>query len=521
MDDIRDGPLVGHLAFDAFGHELHRIPDFRLEITIRRAACHRTQRAHAAIGLVGAALIEKHLAGAFIRARQQRADHGAGGARRERLGEIAGILDAAIGDHRHVFLRSRLGRFQDRRELRDAHARDDARRADRTRADADLHGIRTGIDQRPGAGGRRHVAGDDLNGIGEFLDARDRIQNLLGMAMRGIDHHAIDTRVDQEFRAPIAFLAGGRGGGDPQAALAVLVGVGVEARLFDILHGEQAHAAIIAIDNEQLLDAMAVEELARLGLRHILAHGHEVLVAGHQLTDGLVHVLGEANVAMGENAHELAGFGTAIRAAIGHHRQAVDALGLHDRQCLAERGIRRDRHRVHDDAALETLHLPHIVGLFFRRKVAMDDAEAAGLGHGDGEAGFRHRVHGRRDDRQIEADGAREPRAQIGFRRQHLGMAGAHEHVVEGECFGNSGGKRFRHANTPVLDGRKPHLAMRCGSRMTTRADPARPMLARIPTPKPGERGSASCEKSSKFAPRIAAAARGADCNPASAFPHR
>ncbi len=74
-------------------------------------------------------------------------------------------------------------------------------------------------------------------------------------------------------------------------------------------------------------------------------------------------------------------------------------------------------------------------------------------------------------------------------------MAGAHQHIIKGERFGNSGGKIFRHANTPVHHGRDKHLAMRCGIRVTKCAKPARSMLARIPTPKLGKRGSAYCEK--------------------------
>jgi len=42
-------------------------------------------------------------------------------------------------------------------QLRHPNAGDDARGADRTRADADLDGVRTGLDQRPGRLARRHV----------------------------------------------------------------------------------------------------------------------------------------------------------------------------------------------------------------------------------------------------------------------------------------------------------------------------------------------------------------------------
>jgi len=64
----------------------------------RRPARHGGDRAHAAIALIGTALIEKDLPRGLVGAGEQRADHGAVGARRHRLSEIAGIFDASVGD---------------------------------------------------------------------------------------------------------------------------------------------------------------------------------------------------------------------------------------------------------------------------------------------------------------------------------------------------------------------------------------------------------------------------------------
>ena len=75
-------------------------------------------------------------------------------ARGERLGDIAGIAHAAIGDQRHVLERRRD--VLDRGDLRHADAGDDARGADRARTDADLDAVRTVVDQR-----FRAVAGAD------------------------------------------------------------------------------------------------------------------------------------------------------------------------------------------------------------------------------------------------------------------------------------------------------------------------------------------------------------------------
>ena len=57
------------------------------------------KRAHTAVGLVRATLDRAYdFAGAFIGARKQRADHDGIGPRSNRLGEIARILDPAVGN---------------------------------------------------------------------------------------------------------------------------------------------------------------------------------------------------------------------------------------------------------------------------------------------------------------------------------------------------------------------------------------------------------------------------------------
>ena len=165
VQHVGDRALVADLALDAFRHQLERVLDVLLEVAVGRAARHGADRAHAAIALVGAALIEEHLARRLVGAGEQRADHGAVGAGGERLGEIAGIFDAAVGDHRHVGFLRRLDRVHDGGELRHADAGDDARGADRARADADLDGVGAAIDQRLGAFGGGDIAGHHLHRV--------------------------------------------------------------------------------------------------------------------------------------------------------------------------------------------------------------------------------------------------------------------------------------------------------------------------------------------------------------------
>src|SRR6516165_5590465 len=104
MQDGHDASLVGHAALDAFGHELLELGRGVLEVPVRRAVPlrHGAERAHAAIGLVGGALVELYLAGRFLGAGEQSADHHRVRTGGDRLGDVAREADATVGDHRHV-----------------------------------------------------------------------------------------------------------------------------------------------------------------------------------------------------------------------------------------------------------------------------------------------------------------------------------------------------------------------------------------------------------------------------------
>jgi hypothetical protein len=97
-------------------------------------------------------------------------------------------------------------------------------------------------------------------------------------------------------------------------------------------------------------------------------------------------------------------------------REARDLAARLDLADLGEGGVRVDGQRIDDHAAFVALHFAHVVGLFVHRQIAVQDAHAAGLGHGDGEAAFGHRVHGGGHERDVQTDFTRE----LGLGR-HLG----------------------------------------------------------------------------------------------------
>src|SRR5262245_17986856 len=93
--------LVRHAAFDALGHQL-RARFAGLEVAVAAALIHGADRAHAAVLLVGAAFPQDRFARALFGTGEQAADHDAVGAGGDRLGDVARVADAAVGNDRHA-----------------------------------------------------------------------------------------------------------------------------------------------------------------------------------------------------------------------------------------------------------------------------------------------------------------------------------------------------------------------------------------------------------------------------------
>ena len=199
-------PLVGNAALHALGHELRiaesvllsaRVAVLHvLEIAVPAlAVAHRAHRPHAAVHLVASPLVEHPLAGALLHPREQAADHHAVRARRERLDDVARILDAAVRyDLDAAGLRRRRA-VRHRAQLGHAHARHHARRTDGARPDAHLYHVRAPGDESLRAFGRRHVAGEHLRVRPAVLDLLHRPQHPLGVGVGAVDHQQIRPRL--------------------------------------------------------------------------------------------------------------------------------------------------------------------------------------------------------------------------------------------------------------------------------------------------------------------------------------
>ncbi len=425
MDHVLCRALERNLPLDALRHELELVLDVLLEIAIGRAARHRAHRAHSAIGFEGAALVDEGLARRFLGAGEQRADHDGGGTGRERLGDVARCAQAAIANNRHTLLLRFLGRVHDRGELRHADASDDARGTDRARPDADLEAIRARTDQRLGCFRGGNIAGDHLHRIRQALHPVDRLGDVAVVAVRGVDYDQVAFRIDQRLGALEALIAHSRRRRDAQATGRVLRGGRVIHRLLHVLHGDEANATIGVVDHQQLFDSACMEQPTRLILPGAQRHGREVL-AGHQLGYELARVLGETDVAIGEDADQLARrFGD---------RNTRDAVARHQRLRVGQRRVGRDSDGVHHHAAFVTLHRADGGRLLLNGQIAMEHPQPPKLRHHDRHVGLSHSIHRGRQDRDIEADLLGYLRPRVCHAGEHLRFGGLEEHVVKGKA---------------------------------------------------------------------------------------
>ena len=297
-----------------------------------------------------------------------------------------------------------------------ADAGDDARGADRARADADLDGVGAGVDQRARGVIGRDIAGDDLDMVEFLAQTGNRLRDQGRVAVGGVDDDDVGAGFDQGDGALIAGIADGRGAADQQASGGVLGGVGIGLGLFDVLDGDQTGGAIGVVDNDDAFDAMHGHQLARFGRVDAFADGDQAL-AGHQLGGGFGTVAFKADVAIGEDADQLVCLGF-------DHRETGDRTMRDDGADFVELGIGIDGDRVDDHAGFETLDGADLVGLLLVGQVAVDDAHAAGLGHGDRQAGLGNRVHGRGDQGDVQIYAAGELRARVNLGRHDVRRAG-------------------------------------------------------------------------------------------------
>ena len=226
------GPLYGTRPSMPSGTSLLDVLDVALEVAVlgERARLHRAERAHAAVLLEALALDEDRPRPGLVGAGEHRAEHHGVGAGGDRLGDVAGDVMPPSAITGMPCAARRLGDVVDRRDLRHADAGDDARGADRSGPDADLHGVGARIDQRLRRRRRSRCCRRSARRRTAALIRRDHLDHAARVAVRGVDDEHVDPRGDERRGALERVGPDADRRADAQAALLVLGRVRVLAR---------------------------------------------------------------------------------------------------------------------------------------------------------------------------------------------------------------------------------------------------------------------------------------------------
>src|SRR6266699_122487 len=103
--------FIGYTRLDALGDEAALVDHVTLEVAVLAVAAllHSRNRAHRPIVFEALSLRDHQFTGTLVDARQQAAQHDGVGASGDGLGDIAGVLDTAVCDDRHIILVGNAG----------------------------------------------------------------------------------------------------------------------------------------------------------------------------------------------------------------------------------------------------------------------------------------------------------------------------------------------------------------------------------------------------------------------------
>ena len=246
--------------------------------------------------------------------------------------------------------------------------------------------------------------------------------------MGGVQTDAVHLRAHQRGHAIHGVGGHAHRRAAQQAAAGIAGRVGILGALLDVLDGDESAKIVILIHDGELLDAMLGQNL--LGRLQIGAHGRgDEVVLRHHVLDRLVEVGFEAEVAVGQNTHQLAVLGD---------RHAGDAIAGHELLRVADLVLGREKERIGDDAVFAALDLVGHGRLRLDAHVLVDDAQAALARDGNRHRGIGDRVHGRAQHRNVQLQILRQLNRQIHLARKHIASLGNEKYVVKSKTFADN-----------------------------------------------------------------------------------
>src|SRR6188768_430937 len=123
---------------------------------------------------------------------------------------------------------------------------------------------------------------------------------------------------------------------------------------------------------------------------------------------------------------------------------------MHDVQCLTQGLLGFDRDWLQNDSRFSALDLSDLSRLVFHAEIFVNEANAALAGHGDGQAGFGHTVHGRADQGNVQLDPLGQLRLHVHVHREHIARRRNQQDVVKSQTLAETLLKHGRKYLSPL-----------------------------------------------------------------------
>src|SRR5271165_1518651 len=243
--------------------------------------------------------------------------------------------------------------------------------------------------------------------------------------MGGIHTEYVDFHLDEFLRALEEIATRPERRSHAQTTLRIFCGTWIFQLLLNVLDRDQPFESELIVDHQQLFHAMFVQNLFRFFERGA-NRNRDQMILGHHLGNGQIEARLKAQIAVGQNAHQLAVFSD---------RDAGDAEAAHQLQRVGNPLVGVNGDRVDDHAAFAAFYLVDLFRLPVDRKILVNDADAALLGQRDRQMGLRYGIHGGTDDGDIQCDVPGHPRARVGIGRKYGAARGLQQYVIKGESF--------------------------------------------------------------------------------------
>ena len=143
--------------------------------------------------------------------------------------------------------------------------------------------------------------------------------------MGGVNHNGIGTGLDECLCTFQRVVGNTHARSHAQSAFLVFAGHGLVFRLGNIFIGDESHQSALLIHHRQFLNLVLLQNLCSSSQVGLLVSGHQVL-AGHHLVYFLVEPAFEAQVAVGDDAHQfsiLVNHGNTANVVVAHHVQCI------------------------------------------------------------------------------------------------------------------------------------------------------------------------------------------------------